>query len=542
MSRWTAVVLLIGVLLAGVVYDRVDIAPGPELAAAVDARITPSIAADPALSTVWYCPVGSGSPEGVGTNVLTMSNLADEPAVANVNLLNGEGAGPTLRLDLAPRSTEVLDVSALDPSVLVGAVVEVVGGQGVVGHTVVTPQGVAQSPCGTETSDRWYFADGVTTRDARNYLVLLNPFSQDVVFDVAFQTATRTRLPEELQAAVVPGRSVRLIDVSQYVSREPHVATTITTVQGRLAVERIQFFDGQLGPTGVSLTSAVDRPQLEWFLPAGRVHPGGDHRLTLFNPNDAVAEIDIELQLTDPTARATYGLVPIEVTVSPGRLAIIDLVAELERTGVPVPAEVGVAVRSTNDVGVVVERWQVTPRIDTTLIGAGGDEAGATAGSGEGTSVVISPLRLPSAFPRQDGADVESPENEVVDPALEVPEVLLQPTAIAGVAVSHGASVLSTDWFVPTVTIGAADETAVVVWSPEGGLVSVQLMVAGELLPPIRAMVPADGRVQIVVTGPVAEAPMLVTSESPVSAEVQVVTPEGRLAVVPGVPVVGATP
>ena len=407
-----------------------------------------------ALSTVWFCPVGSGSPEGIGLHTLALANIGETDAVATVNMLNGSGPGPSVRIDLPPRSTEEVEVAELDTSNLVGAVVEIVGGKGVVGHSVATNRGVAQAPCGTATSDSWYFADGTTTRDSSQFLVLLNPFSQDVVFDIEFQTAERTRIPDELQAAVVRGRSVRLINVGDYVSREAHVATSITTVQGRLAVERLQFFDGQLGPEGIALSSATIEPRQFWSLPAGRVHEGGDQRVTLFNPGDATAEFDLEFVLSDPAERASYGLVPVEVTVTGGRLAVIDLVEELVRAGYPLPADVGITLRSTNGVGVVAERWQVTPKVDTSLIGAGGTNASI----GFGRSVVL---------PRfQDGEDVESPENAIPDPTPEPPEdpvaELVGATATTGVAISHGVGAES-GWVVPWVTVGENGEANLVV-------------------------------------------------------------------------------
>lgn len=528
MSRWTAVLVLIGLLVVGVAYDRVDFAPEPVDEVVPPARVSPAVAPEGALSAVWYCPVGSGSADGIGQHTLTVTNMADEAAVANVNLLTDTGAGPALRLDLDARSSEVLNLADLDTSPLLGAVVEIIGGQGAVGHSVATAVGVARGACGTETSDRWYFADGVTTRDSREYLVLLNPFSQDVVFNAEFQTSSRARRPDDLQAAVVPGRSVRLVDVGEYVSREPNVATVLTTVQGRLSVERLQVFDGSLGPVGAALTGGVNEPALEWHFPAGRVHDGGDHRLTLFNPGITTAEIDVQLDLADPADRASYGLVPIEVTVSAGRLATVDLKEEIERTGLPMPAEVGITVRSTNGMGVVAERWQVTPGIDTSLIGAGGTNA--SIGFGRGGA------GLPMRF--QDGEDVESPEDTVPGP-VDTPsaESLIQLTATQGVAISRGTATLATEWVVPLAAIGEPGQTVVVATSPEGSLISVQLVVAGELLPPIRGMAMADGRVQIPIEGPITEAPLLLRSDTPFAAEVQFVGADGRIEVFPAVPI-----
>lgn len=538
MIRWTIVALVFGLLVSGVLFDRIDQAPAPAALPVPAAVVSPSLVEPARLSDVWFCPVGSGSVDGYAAHQLDITNLGDRTAVANIDLMTGTGPGSGLRVEVEPLSTETVDLPSLDQAPLLGATVEIVNGQGVVGHSVTTIQGVVQGPCSTSTSSSWFFADGVTTRDSTEYLALLNPFAEDVVFRVTFQTSGRTREPEDLEAAVVPGRSVRVIDVGQYVSRESHVATTIETVKGQLAVERLQLTNGDLGPRGASLQLGVMAPALSWTLPAGRVHDGGDQRLVVYNPGEVLAEVDIEFDLS-PVDRASYGLVPVEAVVQPGRFAVVDLKETLSQSGLPLPYEFGVRVVSANAVPVVVERWQITPPIDSSLIGAGGNDArivGSPSLPGRlGRSIGLG-AGLTAHWLRQTDADPDEVPEEEAPGSLDPAVGLIQPTATMGSATSRGVEVMSNRWVVAWLPL-LGDNTAIVVSGQEGTAVEVSVVVAGELLPAGRAVVPAAGWISIPVSASVAAAPVIIQADQPVVAEAMVVEPDVRLAVIPAIPV-----
>ncbi|MDA3040802.1 MAG: DUF5719 family protein [Actinomycetota bacterium] len=534
MIRWSTIGLLFGILVAGVLYDRIDRAPEPEpepLPAAL-APSSPALVEPPLLSNVWFCPVGSGSADGYATHQLNLTNIGDQPAVANIDLMTDAGPGSGLRVEIGPLSSETIDLPTLDQAMWLGATVEIVNGQGVVGHTVTTAQGIAQGPCASATSSSWYFADGVTTRDSNEYLALLNPFAEDVVFSMSFETSGRTRAPEDLKAAVVPGRSVRVIDVGQYVSREANVATVIQTVRGQLAVERLQMANGALGPVGVSLQLGISTPLRSWTFPAGRVHAGGDQRIVIFNPGLDPAEVDIEFDLA-PADRASYGLVPVEAVVQPGRFTVVDIEAVLTQAGLPLPYDFGVRVVSANDVPVVAERWQVAPSIDQSLIGAGGTDARIAGPS------------LPGWRGRQTDSDPDEVPEDEAPPVQATAAPLVQPSALTGLGASAGSPVVARSWVLAwlslTSTPGEAVEgagNAIVVTGPAGATVEVSLIVAGELLSGVRATIPDAGWVSMPIPALVGGAPLRIEADQPVVAEAILVGPDGRLSLVPAIPVI----
>ncbi|MGB5756026.1 MAG: DUF5719 family protein, partial [Acidimicrobiales bacterium] len=284
-SRWPIAFVLLGLVAAGLAYDRAVSMPlGSVTTETEQVIITPSMGDPPRLDGAWYCPVGSSSPGGFADHQVNISNLSDDPAVATVSILTGDGPGPGRRIELAPQSTERVKLSDTQVVEIAGAVVEITGGRGVVGHTVTTAEGVAEGPCATDASSTWYFAAGRTTRDSKQYLVLMNPFPETAVFDIQFQAVGRSREPGPLQGAFVEARSVRIIEVDEFVAREEALATKITTNRGRLVVERLQLLNGELGPSGAALQLGVPSPARSWIFTAGRIHEAGDDLLTIFNP------------------------------------------------------------------------------------------------------------------------------------------------------------------------------------------------------------------------------------------------------------------
>ncbi len=528
MIRWSTIGVLLAIILGASVFDRSSIAPDREPQTVAAPVASPQLADPARQSAVWYCPVGSSAPAGFADHQITVTNTGETVVSAEVAVLTEAGAGPALRIEVAAFTSETVVLSEISQSAVAGAVVDIVGGAAVVGHQVATAFGSPSGPCHTDLSDTWYLASGATSRDAHNYIALLNPFSSDVVFTATFQTEARTREPGELDRAVVPAQSVLIIDVGEFVSREQLVATTITTVQGgRLAVERLQTFDGQLGPVGATLGLGVATPATTWNFPAGRLQIGGDDVIEIYNPSTEIAQVDLELDPLEPSDRATYGLVPIELTVQPGRVLHFDLSDALATYPLPVSYELGVRAVSTNGVPIVAERWQLTPEVDKSLIGAGGDSA-ESAEEGQPSE------EEPPVSDGQAEADALLLERRS-DPALAPP---VQPDPTIGVTSSRGFAILSNRWIIPQMPTLDGGRSIVVVTAPAGALVEVRLIVAGGIVEPIRVSVPEGGRALVELVPVSASAVVLVESDSPIAAVGSVVDPGVGRQLIEGIPIV----
>jgi hypothetical protein len=544
MNRWPVLFVLVGLVGAGLAYDQAVDMPVAATETATDQRIiSPSMTDPPRLDGAWYCPVGSSEIGGFADHQVNISNLSDEQAVANVSIVTEDGPGPGRRIVLAPKTTERVKLSETLSSELAGAVVEITGGRGAVGHTVTTAQGVAEGPCATNASNTWYFAAGRTTRDSTQYLALMNPFPETAVFDVEFQAVGRSREPGPLQGAFVEARSVRIIEVGDYVSREEDLATKITTNRGRLVVERLQVLDGELGPSGAALQLGVPTPAPSWIFTAGRIHENGEDLLTIFNPyesetaglaapgvdgeREGFLTVAVDLWPSNPTDLSSFSVVTIEREVRPGTFVTIDLRAQAERFEFPLPYELGVNVSSIEGLPIVAERWQFSQRLeaDTLATGAGTatDSEEQAAADGEETADGEQP--------------VEGEEPLELQPPEPVDSGLPQPIANRGIATSRGNELFSSRWVVPWVTM-EGDSTLIAVASIDEAAVEVEILTGGDFTGPFRATVPMGGRAIIPVTSVEGGAAVQVVSDTPVSVEAIVVLPDRSLDVVPAVPTV----
>lgn len=580
MIRWPVIFVLIGLVVAAVAYDQVNDLPAQEVATeAVEAPvISPSLADPPRLDGAWYCPVGSSSPGSYAIHEVQISNVGQDPAVANLSILTDEGPGPAQRIELPPLSTERVSLSETLAADVAGAVVEITGGSGVVGHSVETAQGTAEGPCATHASGEWFFASGRTSFDSTQYLVLMNPFPETAVFDVEFQAVGRSRRPGALQGAFVRAQSIRIIDVGDFVTGEEALATKIVTERGRLVVERLQLMDGQLGPAGAALQLGVPSPSSSWIFTAGRVHDGGDDLLTVFNPNEALSpdtileegdeDVDsdaaaaiaasertgfvtvaVELWPNDPADLANFSVVTIEREIRPGTFAVIDLQAQAERFEFPLPYELGVNVTTLEGLPIVAERWQFGTELQLEgletdpVIGTGADVAADdTDTDGTEDEPVDGEASTEESAPGEDGTDeaedgaVAEPEPFELQPPEPVDSGLPQPEATQGLATSRGNELFSTRWVVPWVSMSGDSTLIAVSAALEEALVEVRILTGGQLAGPIRATIPAGGRTIIPVTAVEDGAAVEIISNTPISAEAIVVVPDETLDVVPAVP------
>jgi hypothetical protein len=463
------------------------------------------------------------------------------------------GPGPTIRIEIDAYQTQSVDLSSVDSSPNAAAVVEIVGGRGVVGHDIETAFGTSSGPCATTVNGDWYFASGSTRRDSDQFVALLNPFGEDVVLDVTFRTATRERRPEDLSSLVVRGRTVKVINVSDYVSIEPVVATTVTAVQGRVVAEQLQVANGELGPEGAALVLGTPAPATDWTLPAGRVSAEADHQLVIHNPSGQQAELELYFDLSTTDRRASYGLNSIDLTVQPGRFESLDLADLIGALEIPLPLEIGLRVVSVNEVPVVVSRSQLHPLVDNSLVGA--EDSGATvevAGSDQAAGVdaaeavvTIDPSTIERRDPlggnlvRQETDDEEdiSIDDLVPDTATLVLDDLAQPTATTGLAVSNGSSVASDSWVVPYTRFEPDGATVLLITASGDALVEIRGMVEGRLLEPERVLVDGQTRRVVPLVLPVLHTALLISSDAPISIEIQTVA-DGVVTVTGAVPVV----
>jgi hypothetical protein len=392
--RLPFILLLVAAIGAAVWQARTQDDGGTAAADAVadagPASGMPAVADAGALASTWYCAAGTGDAGGMADHSVTVFNPGDRSVGVTVTVYGGvlASSSPTTA-DASPappaapppgargfvlpgRDRVELRLGELVPAPLVAALVEASGGPVVVEHRVRGPHGVDVGPCASATAPVWHLASGATTRDAREVVVLFNPFPTDAIVDITFHTDAGSREPVRFQGFPVAAGTVVGVDIGDDVAREAQVSATLRTRAGRVVAERLQEFDGSLGPEGLALALGVPEASTAWAFPDGVVDDGRTERIVVYNPGDERAEVEVHvLPTSDEPEPAPQ---PFRLSIRAGTFAAVDYGAE-DRV---VPGvEHATLVRSTNGVPVVAERVTThagEPAGDDTVKDEGGGE------------------------------------------------------------------------------------------------------------------------------------------------------------------------
>lgn len=367
-----------------------------DAAAAGPASGMPAVAGAGALASTWYCAAGTGDAGGMADHSVTVFNPGDRSVRVSITVYGGVLASsspttaeppeappaaapaPGARGFLVPSRDRVeLRLGDLVAAPLVAALVEADGGPVAVEHRVAGPHGADVGPCASATAPVWHLASGATTRDAREVVVLFNPFPTDAIVDITFDTDAGSREPVRFQGFPVAAGTVVGVDVGDDVAREPQVSATLRTRTGRVVAERLQEFDGSQGPEGLAVALGVPEAATAWAFPDGAVDDSHTERIVIYNPGGERAEVEVRvLPTSDEPAPAVQ---PFRLSIRAGTFAVVDYGAE-DRV---VPGvEHATLVRSTNGVPVVAER--VTTDAGERDGGDDGDDNGSVDGGDDG--------------------------------------------------------------------------------------------------------------------------------------------------------------
>jgi hypothetical protein len=326
MSLFTRVapLLALGALAGGVVYFDQELSPpAPVAYGSVTVPPMPIVPLGAPLSSSWFCPgVPAPADPAAGNGFVSVLNAGDTPIEGAITVYSTEGQPVTAPLVVEERSRADVRLGDLTTSPWAAAVVELLGAGGVVEQSAIGPTGRSTTACANSAGSTWYLADGATTLEASLGILLFNPFPDDAIVDVAFSTSEGTRKPQATQGYVVPASSVRLLELNEIVRREPTVATTVEARSGRVVAGRVQTYqEGARRALSVGLASPA--PAEQWWFASGQKSDTEAERITIFNPGESDAEVDVAFYPADPSAAPPND--PVQVTVPAGASASVDL-------------------------------------------------------------------------------------------------------------------------------------------------------------------------------------------------------------------------
>jgi hypothetical protein len=300
-----------------------------------------------AHSSAWFCAGATSAPGGVADGTVVIANAGDKALVATVTSIpvSGQGKQATLSVPASGRVAQRLLDLANAP--FASAIVELDGGEAAVELVATGSLGTSVTPCASSASPTWYFAEGVTTRDALEVLTIFNPFPEDAVVDLSFTTEEGLVTPQALTGLSVRGRGMTAINVGEFVQRREAVSAKVSARAGRLVVGRLQTFDGSVGRKGMAITLGAATPGGLWYFADGLVTDGLNERFQVYNPQTVEAQVELAINLDDGEAE------PLRITVA--RESRTSVVAN-EESRIPKGVGHAVTARTTNGVDVVVER------------------------------------------------------------------------------------------------------------------------------------------------------------------------------------------
>jgi hypothetical protein len=345
-GRLPVLLLIAGLLVAGGLADRAGRGATTQ---SVGLPAGPRAAPASATSSTWFCTGAQARPDGQAVGIVVVVNAGRRALRGSVTVVPDKGSPRSVPLRVpgpGRAGVRLTDVVTADNA---SALVELDGGQVVAELVTQGPRGESVTPCASSASDTWYFAEGATTRDAAEVLMVFNPFPEDALADLSFSTETGRVVPQALAGLVVKGRGMLAVPVGDHVRRRAAVSTVVRSRVGRLVVARLQVFDGtgDVPRSGVSLALGAPVPRRAWYFPEGFAGDGVTERIHVFNPSAREARVEIDVLLDQGEAD------PVELTV-PALSRVTFTVNEEPR----VPPNVGHAsvVRAANGVAVVAER------------------------------------------------------------------------------------------------------------------------------------------------------------------------------------------
>ncbi len=314
----------LGGLVAGAVYFDQELSPPPAVAyGTVAVPPMPVVPAGSPLSSSWFCPgVPAPADQATGNGFVSVLNAGDTPIEGSLTAYSTDGQTAVAPLVIKERSRVDVRLGDLMVAPWAAAVVELLGAEGVVEQSVIGPTGRSTSACANSAGSTWYLADGATTVDATLGILLFNPFPDDAIVDVSFSTSEGTRNPQATQGYVVPGTSVRLLELNEIVRREPTISTTVEARSGRVVAGRVQIYP-EGAKRALSVGVASPEPAEQWWFASGQKGDTAAERVTIFNPGDSDAEVDVAFYPADPSTAPPTD--PVQLTVPAGASATVDV-------------------------------------------------------------------------------------------------------------------------------------------------------------------------------------------------------------------------
>lgn len=224
-------------------------------------RASSAAPAGSAPSGTWLCPHGGGkSYEGT----VFLANPGADEVAARVSGLRAGGRGRSEEV-VVPGGAQVavsVDASTRSSSTFV----ETFGGWLAAGWIVRGAEGevgIGAEPCAPDSGRSWVSGGATTGQGDDAYLVVMNPYDADAVFDVALFAADRAPVRDSklTDVSLRPRRSAA-IKLNEFAQGEDGLGVSIEVASGRVAASTLVVSDGR----GIGSVLAAPAPAARHLL------------------------------------------------------------------------------------------------------------------------------------------------------------------------------------------------------------------------------------------------------------------------------------
>jgi hypothetical protein len=249
----------------------------------------------------WLCPHGGGTGWEAS---LYLANPGQRDVTARVTSIAPEGPAKPSTV-VVPASGEVrLAANAGDRAA--STYVEFFGGWVAAGWVTTGAEdeiGVGAEPC-SAAGTSWVSAGVSTRQDEEGYLVVMNPFAVDAVFDVAiFASPDRPPIRDSrLTDVTLDSGTSTAIKLDAFAEGEAAMAVDLSTSTGRVGASTMVVS----GADGIASVIASPTSVRRLYLPTSR--GAGDSELTLAVPTGQGSEVGVLMLTRDPPQPIGGGL------------------------------------------------------------------------------------------------------------------------------------------------------------------------------------------------------------------------------------------
>jgi hypothetical protein len=290
--RWPVLTVIVAVLAVLGLESRTPGKPpqgGPPLS-----PVAAVIAAN-AESSAWYC-TGQTTVTGLlAPGTVVLSNTTKHRVSGSVASVTDTGISTATPV-VVPAMAQ-LPVALPTPASGTWRSESVIlsGGGVAVSQALEGPNGWAEAPCQSGTSQHWYFPSGVTTGSNGMFISLFNPTSTPDVIDLNFVTPSGPTTPINFQGIVLQPGQTQAENVSAYVQNQPSVATTVSTRTGRVVASELEVLSGN--GSGLAIVPGSPRPEPQWSIPESIELAGGTSSVDVYNPGSTTEVVTVRTRI-----------------------------------------------------------------------------------------------------------------------------------------------------------------------------------------------------------------------------------------------------